>query len=263
MTERSSFLTGEPCWADVTVPDPEAARRFYSAVFGWEFMISGPEFGDYTVCTVGGRPVAGIMPTPPGQAVAPMWSLYLAAPDVDDTAQRITKTGGQVLAGPMEIPGSGRMAYVADPAGAAFGLWQAGGHLGFGLVGETGAYAWSELNTRAPAVVDGFHRERFAYGQRQIGDGDTFDYSVWSLDGTEVCGRLAMTPEWGDTPTHWAVYYAVDSAEATCEQITRAGGTVLRPPFGSPYGRIAGVTDPAGASFNIVALAERTDPAAG
>jgi hypothetical protein len=40
----------------------------------------------------------------------------------------------------MDIPGSGRMAFGFDPTGAAFGLWQAGGHLGFGLVNEPGSY---------------------------------------------------------------------------------------------------------------------------
>jgi predicted enzyme related to lactoylglutathione lyase len=85
---------------------------------------------------------------------------------------------------------------------------------------------------------------------------------VWSLDGQDTNGRLSMAPEWGDTPAHWAIYLAVDSAEAACERATAAGGTVVRPPFDSPYGRIAGVCDPAGATFNVVSLSERTeDPA--
>src|SRR6266545_4806611 len=95
MPERNAYPDGEPCWADATTPDLDAAQRFYAAVFGWEFQNSGPEFGNYSMCLRDGKPVAGLTPPPPGPETAPpMWSVYLASSDVDETARRIGRAGG-------------------------------------------------------------------------------------------------------------------------------------------------------------------------
>ena len=40
------------------------------------------------------------------------------------------------------------MAMVADPGGAAIGVWQPGLHKGFGIWGEPSTPAWFELHTR-------------------------------------------------------------------------------------------------------------------
>ena len=34
-----------PCWVDTAQPDPDAAMRFYGALFGWEFDGPGPMAG--------------------------------------------------------------------------------------------------------------------------------------------------------------------------------------------------------------------------
>ena len=46
--ERSGYSHGEPCWADVLTPDVGSSQRFYGAVFGWSFVSTGPEFGNYS-----------------------------------------------------------------------------------------------------------------------------------------------------------------------------------------------------------------------
>jgi predicted enzyme related to lactoylglutathione lyase len=37
-------MRGKPLWWDILVDDLDVAQRFYSAVFGWTFPISGPDF---------------------------------------------------------------------------------------------------------------------------------------------------------------------------------------------------------------------------
>jgi predicted enzyme related to lactoylglutathione lyase len=261
MPERSSYPDGEPCWADVVTPDLDAGRRFYQALFGWEYQDSGPEFGNYTMALVDGKPVAGITPPAPGgEAAPPMWSVYLASSDVDATAAKIDRAGGKILMGPMDIPGSGRMLVGFDPTGAAFGVWQGTGHLGAQVAGEPNTPGWAELHTRDPEAADAFYRNLFDYQQEQIGDGTNFDYSVWSLGDRQVAGRNRMGPEQpADVPPHWMLYFTVDDADAVADRAASNGGQVIYGPEDSPYGRMATLLDPHGAMFSIIDTSRRTE----
>src|SRR6266480_6368860 len=101
MAERNGYPDGEPCWADVTTPDLDAATRFYGAVFGWTFQDTGPEFGNYTMALKNDKTVAALTPPMPGgEAAPPAWSVYLATSDVTATAARIEQGGGKVVVGP-------------------------------------------------------------------------------------------------------------------------------------------------------------------
>jgi predicted enzyme related to lactoylglutathione lyase len=90
MAERKSYHPGEPCWADVTAPDPEAARRFYQAVFGWEFMVSGPSSAIARCAPSAARRSRGSHPHP-GAGRAGPWSWI--APDVDDAVAKVSPGG--------------------------------------------------------------------------------------------------------------------------------------------------------------------------
>jgi predicted enzyme related to lactoylglutathione lyase len=260
MVERTGYIDGEPCWADVIAPDTEASKRFYSTLFGWTYTESGPEFGGYVNCYKDGKAVAGISPPQPGsESNPPVWSLYLWATDADTTARRIEQGGGKLLFGPDEVPGFGRFAFAFDPAGTAFGIWEPMQHRGAQLFGEPGALGWAEINTREPATVDGFYRDLFGYEQEQVGDGDSFDYTVWKLDGETVAGRMKMTADWPDVPSHWMVYFVVDDCDAATERVAEGGGAVQHGPIDSRYGRLAIVADPNGAHFSIIDVTRRSE----
>jgi len=253
MVERNGYADGEPCWTDVTAPDLEAAKRFYAAVFDWTFEDTGADFGNYNLCFLDGKMVAAVSPPMQDMADAPAaWSLYLWSEDLDGTARRVEQGGGKLLMGPMEIPGSGRMLFGFDPTDAAFGVWEPGQHRGAQVFGETGALSWAELNTRDGAAADAFYRGLFGYEQEQIGDGETFDYTVWKVGGAQVCGRLQMTAEWGELPPHWMVYFGVDDTDAAAQRVAANGGQVRHGPFDSPYGRIVVVADPNGAVLSLI-----------
>ena len=252
MAERTEYADGEPCWADVTTPDLDAATRFYGALLGWTFHNTGPDFGNYTMALKDGKPVAGLTPPQPGGGGPPAWSLYLASSDVAATAGRAERGGAKILVGPMEVPGSGHMLFGFDPTGAAFGVWQPGQHKGSAFWAEPGALTWTELNTRDPGAADAFSRGLFGYEQEQVGDGTNIDYTVWKIDGRPACGRMKMTDEWAEIPPHWMVYFGVDDTDAAAQRITDAGGEVRNGPFDSPFGRIVVFTDPFGATASLI-----------
>ncbi|MGW0232179.1 VOC family protein [Actinopolymorpha singaporensis] len=240
----SSFAVGSPCWVDATVPDMEVARRFYGLVFGWAFADQGRDYGHYTMCLLNDIPVAALMPPRPDDGAPPMWNVYLATPDVDAAARVAGQHDGKLIVQPVDIADSGRMAFVADPTGATFGLWQGRGHVGAGLWGDPGAVTWNELATPDGAVADAFYRAVFDYDEQAPADSGV---TVWKAGGHEVCSRRETT----EVAAQWITYFAVADTDEAVGKVRRQGGRVEREPWDSPYGRLACVADPAGISFRL------------
>ncbi len=116
---------GEASWHELMTTDAPAAMKFYEQVFGWqpsEAMDMGP-MGMYQMFNRPHGMIGGMMNKPPEMAnVPPNWLIYFRVPDVDAAAERIKANGGQILNGPMEVPGGDRVVTATDPQGAAFGL---------------------------------------------------------------------------------------------------------------------------------------------
>ncbi len=258
MPQMNGYPDGAPCWADLSTPDLAGAQRFYSGLLGWTYDESDAEMGGYTTARRDGKTVAGLAPKIPGMDMPTMWSVYLKTSDADDLGRRIKAGGGKLLMEPMDIPGQGRMLFGFDPTGAAFGAWQPGNHRGAQLFDEPGAMCWNEVNTRDGKQADEFYRDLFGFQQAQIGDGDSFDYTMWSLDGQPVCGRLQMTEDWWGLPPHWITYFVVEDCDAGAARVSELGGKVMHGPFDSPHGRIAVVADPYGAVFSIIDRSKAT-----
>jgi hypothetical protein len=263
MPERTSYPEGAPCWADLLAPDQDSAKRFYSAVLGWEFQDMGAELGHYTMCLANGKPVAALMPPSPEMAgMPPEWNVYLATADVGAALAKAESAGGKVALKAHPIPGAGTMAFVVDPSGASFGLWQAAGHIGSQLWAEPGAMCWNQLATTGGTEVDAFYRAVFGYaGQEQIGDGSAFDYTVWRAAGVpegepaEVAGCWKVPAEQlpGGRPS-WDSYFTVPDVDAAARTVADGGGKVVHGPEDSPYGRMCAILDPSGAHLQLSQL---------
>ncbi|MEV6829756.1 VOC family protein [Amycolatopsis sp. NPDC051102] len=249
---------GTPSWVDLMVPDQAKAVAFYSGLLGWDVQRGGEETGFYGMAELRGRPVAGIGQTPPGQDIPAVWTTYLAVSDVDRTVTAITEAGGQVVMPVMEVMKEGRMAVVADPAGAVFGLWEAGHHLGTQVTSALGTPAWNECMSRDYAAAKPFYEEVFGYGFQDISS-DQFTYAVLLIDGRPV-GGLGALPESvpAEVPSHWLTYFWVPDAEAAAAKVVELGGTVQGKPFDSPYGRQVRVTDDQGVPFLVIAPNEQS-----
>ncbi|MFC7583886.1 VOC family protein [Nonomuraea antimicrobica] len=147
----TDYLPGAPCWLDVSSPDLDAATAFYTGLFGWRSFSLGPAHFDYRFCQVDGKTVAGISRETPGRGT-PAWLTYFQAADAGAAAKTVEQAGGTVLAAPVEIEGQGGMAVFADPAGAAFAVWQPGATKGLGLVTDAGSLGWVELHSPTPTA---------------------------------------------------------------------------------------------------------------
>ncbi len=253
MSERSSYVAGTPSWVDESVPDLEAAKAFYSGLFGWECETGPAEFGGYTMCRKGGRNVAGLMPMMPESSTPPMWNTYLATDDADATAAAAKAGGATIVAEPMDVGEEGRMLFAIDPTGAGIGFWQARHHTGAQVVNEPGALSWNELLTRDTGASESFYRSLFPYEFHPMGGDGGFDYSVLKLGDAMVGGRMPMpdmVPK--EVPSYWLPYFGVEDTDAAVDWAVAHGGSVQRPAEDSPYGRMAVLSDPFGASFAII-----------
>lgn len=240
---------GLPCWVDLSAPDVDAAAAFYRSILGWEFAETGPEYGGYRMASRGGRFAAGVGPQE-GDAPA-VWVLYFAVESADRTAERARELGGTVLVEPFDVATQGRMAVVADPSGAAFGLWQAGEHHGFQVSGEPGGFGWAEVNTPDADAARDFYTALFDASSAIVENPATTYYSL-SKDGAAIGGVLQMTAEWEGIPPHWMPYFEVDDMDAAVARAKDGGGTVAVEPFATPLGRIAVVGDQAMAFFSLL-----------
>ena len=134
MSERTTFKPGTPCWIDLGTPDQDAAGEFYGRLFGWQVHEdeNAEQTGGYRTAQIDGRAVGGVMKLMQ-EGQPPAWLTYFATDDADATAAKAQEAGGAVIFEPMTVLDYGRMAVLADPTGAAFGIWQAGTNPGFGV----------------------------------------------------------------------------------------------------------------------------------
>lgn len=137
----TSIKQGIPSWAELSTTDEQAALAFYGQLFGWadDPRPMGEGMGDYHMQTLDGEMAAAIamqQPMEKEQGIPPHWSVYLAVDNVDAVVAKVEGAEGQVFMPPMDVMESGRMAVIADPTGAAVGLWQAKAHQGFGIWGS-------------------------------------------------------------------------------------------------------------------------------
>jgi len=247
----SPWPAGVPCWADLMTPDVEAAREFYGRVVGWDFQDTGDDYGGYVIAAIGASSAAGVGPAPEG--VPSVWTIYLASDDVDKTAEAVTDNGGTIMMAPGDVGDLGRMFVGVDPTGAAFGVWQAGTNIGAEVVNEPGGITWEDLRSPDPDAARQFYGAVFGHTFTPMPEAGP-DYTMFHLAGEEAplggMGGMQGAPD--GTPGHWAVYFSVADTDASVSAAEAGGGTVIAPAFDTPYGRMAGLSDPAGATFWLV-----------
>lgn len=114
-------------WNELYSPDLESAKAFYARHFNFEFNESMPmgEMGDYCFIDHGGETIGAMMQKPPFVPVG-CWNYYIRVPDIDMAKFAVESGGGQVLNGPMEVPGGDWIINGMDPQGAPFSLVGAG-----------------------------------------------------------------------------------------------------------------------------------------
>jgi uncharacterized protein len=259
-TRDEAWPSGTPCWIDLMVTDPAAAKEFYSSLFGWDIQDGPPEAGGYAMCMLNGRPVTAISPKPEDNPFPNVWSTYLATGDVDKTVARAREAGGTFMMEPMDVMTAGRLAYGMDPTGAPYGIWQAGDHVGVGIYNEPGTLVWNELLTRNYEGAKSFYGTVFGYTYDEVGEGYTYSTIRRAGDGKVVggLGELgANTPS--DVSASWVTYFLVEDCDASASKAAALGATVVRQPFDTPFGRMASVVGAQGEAFSLIQAPEQGD----
>jgi predicted enzyme related to lactoylglutathione lyase len=251
MPEISEFQPGLPAWDDLSTPDADESASFYEGLFGWETEDRGEEYGGYRVFHKDGSQVGGMMKIQQ-EGQPPSWNIYISVSDADELAGKVKDAGGDVIVEPMDVSELGRMAFFADPTGAAFGVWQSKEHTGAEIISEPGAPAWHQVNTRDPEKAEEFYAAVFGWDSEKIDTGGA-DYWEWQLDGKSVGGMFRMGDDFpDDVPAHWIVYFGVEDTDTATEKAKEGGATMRAEPFDTEAGRIAVFTDPHGAAFAVI-----------
>ncbi|WP_441250906.1 VOC family protein [Kitasatospora sp. McL0602] len=245
------YAPGTPCWVDLMAKDQQAALDFYRDLFGWQGEKGPEEFGGYAICTLNGKPVAGIGPAmaPEGMPEPPtVWTTYLSTDDADAALQAVTKAGGTVMFPVMDVGTTGRMLVAADPTGAVFGIWQPVDFFGAQIVNEPGAVTWNELHTGDMKAAAAFYQAVLGIVSEPMEGVE--NYSSINVGGRAVGGLTSVAAP--GTPPHWLTYFAVDDTDSVVDALVKKGGNVLMPPFDMVAGRMAVVQDPQGAVFAVI-----------
>lgn len=244
---------GAPCWIDLMSSQPERARSFYAALFGWTYDdADAAQSGQYFNAFKDGEPVAGIVGNDGEAGYPDTWSTYLRVKDIEATVSMATRQGGKVLRQITEIVPRGRIALLQDPAGASVGLWEFGEHLGFRRHGEPGAPFWHELHARNYVKTVEFYHQVFDWKTTVVSDTDDFRYTTLGEGPQAVAGILDAAADLGPGyPAVWQVYLQTEDTDATISQALTMGASVIEPPTDTPFGRIASLSDPTGALFKI------------
>lgn len=127
MSEAQMDLTpNQFSWNELCTSDVEAAKTFYSKVFGWSFAAAPAPNDDYQMASTGDIPVAGIMNMPPNapMGMPPSWGAYITVENCDATVDATQAAGGSVIVPATDVPNVGRFAMLADPQGAIFGIME-------------------------------------------------------------------------------------------------------------------------------------------
>jgi predicted enzyme related to lactoylglutathione lyase len=256
MPERTQYAHGTPSWTDLQTPDQGAAKKFYSAVLGWDYDDSPMGDGTfYSMATVKGKHVAAISGAPP-EGVPPHWNVYVTVDDVDATTAKVEGAGGAVIAPPFDVMDAGRMSVIADPTGAMLCPWQPTGNIGAQLVNEHGALCWEELMSADVPKAAEFYKQIFGWDSDTQTNGD-MTYTEWKIGDRSIGG--AMKPPMPGMPNVWGIYFAVDDTDKAAELVKANGGAVFQEPMDIEPGRFAVCADPSGAMFNVIKMASPGD----
>lgn len=258
MTVTQAHAPGTFCWAELLTTDTQAAKQFYTGLFGWSFQeVPIGENAYYTMFEVGGKWISALHQMGPEQAaqgIPPNWLSYLSVESADRTVDRARELGATVLVEPFDVFDYGRMGVVQDPTGAAVGIWEPRNHAGAGIVGEPNSLCWNELYTTDMDRAAGFYSGLLGWEPQKQPMGD-FVYTSFKHGEQSSGGMMQIAAEWGPVPPYWLVYFAVDDCDAKAALAESLGGKILMPPADVPeVGRFAVIGDPQGAAFAIIKL---------
>jgi len=241
MGERTSYAPGTFSWAELATSDAEAAKGFYTALFGWSYDDQPiPDDGVYSMAQRDGKAVAALFSSA-GQP--PHWNCYVTVASADEAAKAAERLGADVVADAFDVMDAGRMAVFADPAGAALSVWEPRGSIGAELVNTPGSMTWNDLLTPDADAATSFYEQLFGWTIEEIPGAGGYRL-IRNGDRTNG-GMMPRT----DQPPAWIPYLGHEDVDRLAAEVADLGGTALSDVMRMPQGAMVPVADPQGAVF--------------
>lgn len=248
-----SDVHGSFAWYELLTTDMAAAKTFYGRVVGWETRDASAAF-PYTVFSAGKAEIGGMMELPADarrMGATPRWVGYVAVDDIDDTVERLRRLGGAVFVPPTDS-NIGRVAIVADPQTATFGLVSGlmQGEAVTGSEPQPGQVGWRELFAADGNKAFAFYRELFGWQPAAREDDPLDSYQLVAAGGRTIGGIFTKLPR-APVP-FWLYYVNVSDIAVAAARVTEGGGRVVQGPMELfDGGWIARCIDPQGAMFSM------------
>lgn len=119
MPNIDKHAVGSFCWIELGTPNQNAAKNFYSSLFGWRASDTPTGPGSvYTIFKLEGRDAAAgytLMPEQQAVGVPPHWMLYVSVESAEDAVRRAVELGGKAMQPATDVMDFGRMAVLQDP----------------------------------------------------------------------------------------------------------------------------------------------------
>jgi predicted enzyme related to lactoylglutathione lyase len=106
-------------YLELPVTDLAAAKRFYTAAFGWSFTDYGPGYAGY-VDGPSGKEAGGLRLEGEVQRGGPLVILY--STDLERSLASVKEAGGRIVKDVFSFPGGRRFQFL-DPSGNELGVW--------------------------------------------------------------------------------------------------------------------------------------------
>jgi len=255
MTHIDKHSAGSFCWIELATTDQNAAKDFYSSLFGWSPQDNpiGPS-EVYTIFKLDGRDAAAgytLREDQRAQGVPPNWIIYIAVDNADQAATKAKQLGGTVIVPPFDVMDLGRMAVIQDPTGAHFCAWQAAKNSGIGIAHVAGTLCWADLSTPDAKRASDFYSGLFGW-QIMADEKDKSGYLHIKNGEHFIGGVPPAAHRQPGVPPHWLAYFWVDDVDSSAAKAKQMGAKpYLEPTTIENVGRMAVIADPQGAVLAV------------
>jgi uncharacterized protein len=254
-------LQGSWIWYELMTPDPDGAKAFYDAVIGWTIDAAPTGPMDYRmIVNRDGGLTGGVMRLTQDMLdhdARPCWLGYIGVDDVDVSVTALEAAGGKVLIAAFDVPGTGRIAMVADCCGAPFYIMTptpppgGGTSTSFSALPNPGHMGWNELYAANQDHALAFYTGLFGWDLPEPMDmGPMGKYQFIAHDDVTM-GAIMRKPD-AMPVSAWCHYIWVESTSEATARIKDSGGTVINGPHEVPGPLwVVQAIDPQGAMFSL------------
>lgn len=245
-------VPGRFVWCDLMATDPEAARRFYGALFPvWQLGARDEPEAGFQRISLSGRTIGSFVDLNPAYGLPSHWVPYLTVRSVDEACAHAKELGGKVHSPPMEMAGLGRFAVLGDPQGAVFSpiepAEETPEHNG---PMPAGAFCWLELLTTDAASAAAFYAKVLGWSHAEVPMGGA-PYHLFRRGERDAAGMVQM-PAGAEEKPGWLAYVYTSDMDASVARVTELGGRVWRAVAHVPgVGQFAVAADPNGAKVAL------------